>query len=91
MITQALRYAHQLDSWLDRRIGPPYRGLLAAGLTIELIRQLHELLHARHELVLLHILPVLLDAALLLHTADSLYEHWERRLARIAQRRTPEA
>lgn len=83
MITQVLRIAHQLDAWLDRTLGPPYRVLLAVGLTAELIRQCRELVEAGGHAW--HILPIVLDLALLLHTADSLYERLERRQAR----RTP--
>jgi hypothetical protein len=87
MITQVLRFAHGLDSWLDRKIGPPYRVLLAIGLGAELIRQCRELIEAGGHVW--HVLPILLDLALLLHTADALYERTEHRAARVIRGRTP--
>ena len=89
MITQTLRLAHELDPWLDRRFGAPYRALLAVGLGVELVRQSHELIEASGQM--LRLLPILLDAALLLHTADALHESWERHLTRAAHRRRPPA
>ncbi|HEY1934764.1 MAG TPA: hypothetical protein VGG99_22390 [Acetobacteraceae bacterium] len=85
MITQALRFAHQVDAWLDRTFGPPYRILLAVGLGAELIRQCRELIDAGGQAW--HVLPILLDLALLLHTADALYERLEHRQTRAAGRR----
>lgn len=87
MITQLLRLAHELDAWLDRKLGAPYRGLLAVGLSIELGRQFHELAGGGEHI--LRVLPILLDLALLLHTADSLYERLEHRAARAAGHSTP--
>ena len=87
MITHALRFAHDLDTWLDRTIGPPYRVLLGIGLTVELIRQVRELVEAGGQI--LHLLPILLDLALLLHTADAMNERWEHHLARRGRGPTP--
>lgn len=89
MIIQVLHTAHRLNAWLDRRIGMPYRLLLGVGLCVEIVRrvidvadQLGELTHlVRGGLVLL------LYFALLLHTADALYERLARRMMR---RRTVE-
>lgn len=87
MITQTLRLAHDIDHWLDRRFGPGYRVLLVVGLVGEMVRQIRELVHATEAHPWWRILPLLLDLALLLHTANALHEHWEQRLARHARRR----
>jgi hypothetical protein len=68
-------------------LAPPYRVLLAIGLGAELIRQCHELIEAGGQAW--HVLPIRLDLALLLHTADALYERMEHRAARVSRRRTP--
>jgi hypothetical protein len=85
VIIQVLHAAHRLDGWLDRRIGTPYRVLLGIGLCVEIVRRIGEIVDKAGEMT--HVvrggLVLLLYFALLLHTADALYE----RLARRAMRR----
>jgi hypothetical protein len=84
MILRLLLAAHRLDTWLDRRLGAPYRLVLGIGLVVEIVRQVAEIIEASGNLTRLVRggLVLLLYAALLLHTADALYERLARRALR---------
>jgi len=88
VILQVLHAAHRLDGWLDRRMGAPYRMLVGIGLSVEIVRRVGEIVETAGGITHLirGFLVLALYAALLLHTADALYE----RLARRAMRRRME-
>lgn len=79
-----LRQAVRLDGWLYSRLGPPYGVLLSVGLVIEIGRHGHELVEHAGAGLFRHLLPILLDLALLLHTLGALQERLERRGERLA-------
>jgi hypothetical protein len=84
VILQVLHALHRFDGWLDRRLGAPYRLLIGVGLVIEICRGAVEITHAAGDATYLigTGLTLLLYAALLLHTADALYERLARRSMR---------
>jgi hypothetical protein len=69
MILQISRWAHDLDAWLQSRIGRPYNVLLTIGLVAEIVgrvRHLPELVtSASGELRLVFV--IVLEMALLIH------------------------
>jgi len=80
IITASLDTARRLDLWLHRRLGAPYGVLLSIGLVIEIVRHGRELAEHVSAGELRHLWPLLLDVALLLHTAGALRERWEKHL-----------
>ena len=78
-ITPLLRQAARLDAWLYRTLGAPYGVLLAVGLVIEIGRHAHELIERAGAGAIGQILPIMLELALLLHTARALLERLEHR------------
>jgi hypothetical protein len=81
-----LRLASRLNDWLYRTLGPPYGVLLSVGLALEIVRHAREAIQHAGPDAAWHLLPILLNIALLLHTAGDLQEclakRSERRLAR---------
>jgi hypothetical protein len=85
MIRVLFRAAHRLDGWLEAKLGQPYRVLLGVGLAIEILQHIREFPHVLHSGrgLVLHILALLLFAALLLHQIGEIYQRLE------AQRQRP--
>lgn len=84
-LTSILRLAGRLNDWLYSTFGPPYGALLSVGLAIEIVRHAHEAIEHAGPDSAWHILPILLNVALLLHTAGELQERLERRREHRAQ------
>jgi hypothetical protein len=84
VILQILHAAHRLDTWLDRRLGAPFRLLVGVGLAIEIVRRCFEIAHTASEATYLirSGLTLVLYLVLLLHTADALYDRMARRAMR---------
>ena len=85
-VTRILRLAGGLNDWLYRTLGPPYGVLLSVGLAIEIARHAREAIEHAGPDSAWHLLPILLNAALLLHTAGELQERMDRRREHRAQR-----
>jgi hypothetical protein len=85
-VTHILRLAGRLNDWLYRTLGPPYGVLLSIGLAIEIVRHAREAIEHAGPDAAWHILPILLNVALLLHTASELQERIERRREQRASR-----
>ncbi|HUN49624.1 MAG TPA: hypothetical protein VMU42_00840 [Candidatus Sulfotelmatobacter sp.] len=81
MITEILKSASGLDTWLGRQFGRPYHALLGVGLVVEIAQRLREL--AERKSWDLGVVPTwlatLLFVALLLHQLGELHEHATRR------------
>jgi hypothetical protein len=72
---------HQLDEWLQDRLGRPYNALLGIGLAIEIGRRISE---APKALASVHglvgtLLVLFMEMALLIHQIGALSHHIERR------------
>jgi xanthosine utilization system XapX-like protein len=80
MIGRITGAALRLDEWLQDRLGRPYHLLLAAGLTVEIVRRLIEIPQRAahlHRLVPV-LLLIVLEAALLIHQVGALSHHVRR-------------
>ncbi len=81
MIKRGLHAAHRANRWLDAKLGPPYRIVLAIGLTIEVGQHLREIAVASGdtEHIVKSGLVIVLGLALLVNTLGELYERMARR------------
>ena len=77
-----LRLAGRLNDWLYHTFGPPYGVLLSVGLVVEIVRHAREAIEHAGPDATWHLLPILLNIALLLHTAGDLQERLVKRSER---------
>jgi hypothetical protein len=88
VIQEILRPAYRLDSWLEARIGEPYRVVLGVGLVIGMVQSVRELpdkFGSGHGIAG-EFLTLLLFAALLVNQLAELYQRVEARRERRARR-----
>ncbi len=87
MIREILRTAYRLDTWLDARLGGPYRLVLGLGLIIGIVQSVSDLPHKlRSGGVVGEIFTLVLFTALLVNQLAELYKRLQARRERRAAR-----
>jgi hypothetical protein len=81
MFLAALNAARRLDLWLGKTFGRPYHVLLGAGIVIEIVQHVREMVEhpPSGEHLIRSTLAILLFLALLVHQIGELSEHAEQR------------